>query len=88
MKFEIEVFEADIKSSIERNVRAAVADQSNDWNAAEYIKSQVKAKWKDGADAMILEILNDHEIIRARIMAELEKKIKAQLSAAMRAAGV
>ena len=87
MKIEIEVSEADIQYAIERKVRSVVADQSNDWDAAEYIKAQVKAKWKNSADAMILEILKDHEIMRARIMAELEKKIKAQLSAAMKAVG-
>ena len=87
MKLEIEVPEADIKSAIERKVRAAVADQSSDWGFSEYIKAQVKAHWKTRADAMILEILEDHEVIRVRIMAELEKKIKAQLSAAMKAVG-
>ena len=44
MKFEIEIPDEDIKSAIGRKVLSAVADMKQDWEFAEYIKTQVKAQ--------------------------------------------
>ena len=87
MKLEIEITEDEIRSAVERKIRVAVADQSNQWGADEYIKKQVKAQWQTAVDAMILEALNNSQALRDKIAAELERKIRAQMAAAMKAVG-
>ena len=87
MKLEIEITEEEIRSAVERKIRVAVADQSNQWGADEYIKKQVKAQWQTAVDAMILDALNNSQALRDKIAAELERKIRAQLAAAMKAVG-
>jgi hypothetical protein len=87
MKLEIEITEDEIRSAVERKIRVAVADQANNWGADEYIKKQVKAQWQVSVDSMILEALNNSQTLRDKISAELERKLRAQLSAAMKAIG-
>ena len=87
MKLEIEITEDEIRSAVERKVRVAVADQSNQWGADDYIKKQVKAQWTVAVDAMILEALSNSQELRNKISAELERKLRAQISAAMKAVG-
>jgi hypothetical protein len=87
MKLEIEITEDEIRSAVERKIRVAVADQSNQFGADEYIKKQVKAQWQTAVDAMIMEALNNSQALRDKIAAELERKIRAQMAAAMKAVG-
>ena len=87
MKLEIEITEDEIRSAVERKIRVAVADQSNQWGADDYIKKQVKEKWQTAVDAIILDALNNSQAMRDKIAAELERKIRAQLAAAMKAVG-
>jgi len=87
MKLEIEITEDEIRSAVERKIRVAVADQSNQWGADEYIKKQVKAQWQTAVDAMILDALNNSQALREKIAGELERKLRAQLTAAMKAVG-
>lgn len=87
MKLEVEIAEDEIRSVVERKIRAAVADQSNQWAADEYIKKQIKAQWQTAVDAMILDALNNSQALRDKIAGELERKIRAQLAAAMKAVG-
>ena len=87
MKLEIEITEDEIRSAVERKIRAAMADKLNQWVADEYIKKQVKAQWQTAVDAMILDALNNSQALREKIAAELERKLRAQLTAAMRAVG-
>lgn len=87
MKLEIEITEDEIRSAVERKIRVAVADRSNQWGADEYIKKQVKAQWQTAVDAMILDALSNSQALRDKIVSELERKIRAQLTAAMKAVG-
>ncbi len=87
MKLEIEITEDEIRSAVERKIRVAVADQSNQWGADDYIKKTVKAQWQTAVDAMILDALNNGQALREKIAAELERKLRAQLTAAMKAVG-
>ena len=86
MKLEIEITEEEIKSAIERKVRTAIADQTNQWGVDSYIKDEVKKHWKESVDKLIVEALNDSPRLREKIMAALEAKLKAQLTAVMKAA--
>ena len=85
MKLEIEITEEEIKSAIERKVRSAVADQTNTWGADAYIKDQVTAHWKEAVDSLVAECLNDSAVIREKIRGELERKLRAQVAAAIKA---
>lgn len=87
MKLEIEITEEELRSAVERKVRTAVADQTNQWNVDQYIKEQVKAHWHSAVDALVQETLNDSKTLREKIAAELEKKLRAQLAAALKNAG-
>ena len=87
MNLEIEITEADIRSAVERKIRTAIADRSNNWDADTYIKERVNELWYAAVDAMILETLNNSQALRDKIMAELERKIRAKLVAAIKAAG-
>lgn len=85
MKLEIEVTESEIKGAIERKVRTAIADQTNEWGTDAYIKECVKAHWKAAVDALVAELLNDSAALREKIRAEVERKLRAQVAAAVKA---
>lgn len=84
MKLEIEITEEELKNAVERKVRTAVADQTNQWNVDQYIKEQVKTHWHSAVDALVQEALNDSKTLREKIAAELAKKLRAQLAAALK----
>ena len=84
MKLEIEITEEELKSAIERKVRTAVADQTNSYGTDNYIKEQVKAHWKAAVDALIIDALKNSRKLREKIASELEKKLRAQLAAAIK----
>lgn len=86
IKLEIEIGEDEIRSTMEKKIRTAVAEQSNWWGADDYIRNQVQAHWKKVVDDIILEALNNCQALREKIAAQLERKIRAQLTAAMKAA--
>lgn len=69
---------------MEKNVRDAVNFKAHSFEADDYIKKQVREQWKQTVDAMILDALNNSEALRERIASELERKIRAQLAAAMK----
>ena len=84
MKLEVEITEAEIKSAIERKIRVAIADEVNGWTADNFIKAQVKKHWREVADKEIQRACADSDLLRGKIMAALEAKLKGQLTAMMR----
>ena len=88
MKLEIEITEEEIRGEVARKVRAAISDQSNHWHSVDYIKDQVKAQWKTAVDAIIQDVLNNSQVIREKVEAEVERKIRAQLASLMKSSGL
>ena len=84
MKLEIEITEDEMRSAIERKVRTAVADQTNSYGTDAYIKEQVKAHWKEAVGWLIEDALKNTSAMREKILSELEKKLRAQLAAALK----
>ena len=84
MKLEIEITEDEIKSAIERKVRTSIADQTSQWGTDTYIQQQVKIHWEESVDALITEAIGNSESLRAKINTAIEKKLRAQLAAALR----
>ena len=84
MKLEIEITEEEIKSAVERKVRTAIADQTNQWGVDQYIKDRIKAEWKTTVDAMIHEALTNSFVMQKRINDSIEAKLRGQLTALMK----
>lgn len=87
MKLEIEITEAEIKSAIERKVRTAIADQTNQWSTDNYIKERVKSHWQNSVDTMVKDLLENSETLRQKIGAEVERKMRLKVAAVMKATG-
>lgn len=86
MKLEIEVTEDEIRSAIERKARTAIADQTNAYNTDVYIKEQVRAHWHKAVDNLIVEEMYNSQSLREKIRGEFERKLRLQLSAAIKTA--
>ena len=86
MLLNIEITEAEIQAAIERKVRVAIADQTNSWGTDVYIKEQVKKHWQSAVDNLVKEALENSDKLRESIAAEVERKLKAQISTAIKAA--
>lgn len=84
MKLEIEITEEEIKSAMERKVRTAIADQTNQWGVDQFIKETIKKHWREQCEAMILEQLGNSEAMKAKIQSSIEAKLRGQLTAMMR----
>ena len=84
MKLEIEITEEEWKSAVERKVRTAVADQTNQWGTDTYIKKRVEEHWKAAVDSLVQEALSNSDVLRKKIVEELERKLRNQLSAVIR----
>lgn len=84
MKLEIEITEEEIKSAVERKVRTAVADQTNQWNVDGYIKEQVKKHWHAAVDMLIQEQLANSAVLKEKISKRIEARLKGQITAMMR----
>jgi len=83
VKLEIEITEEEIKSAIERKVRTAIADQTSNYGVEQYIKESVKSKWREVVDRMVEEYLSDSEKLKAKVISEVDKKLKAKIQAVM-----
>lgn len=84
MKLEIEITEDEIKTALERKVRVAIADQTAQYSVDAYIKEQVKLHWQGAVDSLVKEALLDTPRLKEKVANEIEKKLKAQLNAALR----
>ena len=85
MKLEIEITEEEIKSAMERKVRTAIADKTNEWGTDNFIKDMVKKHWQATVEAMVIQHMNDIPTLKEKITASIEAKIKGQITALMRA---
>lgn len=83
MELKIEITEDEIRSAIERKVRTAIADQTNNYRTNDYIKEQVRQQWQSAVQSLVAEALKDSPALREKIACELGKKLRAQLSAAI-----
>lgn len=87
MKFEVEISEEELRAAIQSKIREGMAVLLNSYTTDIYIQEQIKRNWRQAVDALVLEALSDHKELRARISAELERKLRLQLTAAIKEAG-
>ncbi len=83
-RLEVEITEAEIKSAIERKVRTAIADQTNQWGVDQFIKDLVAKQWKTTVAAMVEEQLKDSPKMREKIVKAIEAKLRGQVTALMK----
>ena len=86
MKLEIEISEDEIKSAIERKVRVAIADQTNQWSVDIYIKEMVKQHWKAAAEQMVIDGVADAPRLQEKVRETIEAKLKGRINALMKVA--
>jgi len=85
MKLEIEITEEEIKNAVERKVRVAVADQTNQWGADRKITDRVKELWPIVVDELIFEVLRDLPTLKEKVLMMVERKLQGQVTALMKA---
>ena len=73
MELKIEITEDEIRSAIERKVRTAIADQTNNYRTNDYIKEQVRQQWQSAVQSLVAEALKDSPALRERSLASLER---------------
>ena len=87
MKIETEITEQEIKDAIERKVRVAIADQTNQWSIYNIIKEKVKAAIPSAIDTLIAEVLAGSAKLKQQILDTAEKEIKRKLQVALKMCG-
>jgi hypothetical protein len=86
MLLSIEITEAEIQAAVETKVRAVIKEQTNSLTIDRYIKEQVQASWRNAVDNLVKEVLGNSENLRASIAVEVERKLRAQIAAAVKLA--
>lgn len=86
MKIELEITEKEIRDALARKVRVAIADQTNQWSVDQYITQVVKKHWQETADSMVKEYLSNSEAMKEKILAAIDRKLRAQINALTKAA--
>ncbi len=84
MLLSIEITEAEIQAAVETKVRAVIKEQTNSLTIDRYIKEQVQASWRNAVDNLVKEVLGNSENLRASIAVEVERKLRAQIAAAVK----
>ena len=87
MKLEIEISDEEIRGAMDRKVREAINAQTVSYATERYIKDRIADGWKSAVDAMVAEALSDSAVIREKIAAEIERKLRYQLAVAMKKSG-
>ena len=84
MKIEVEIPVAELQAAVQKQVAEAVRAQVRDWDAHEYVKAQIRIRWRAAVDAAVSEALADIPAIKAVIRDELTKKLKTQIAKLMK----
>lgn len=84
MLLSIDITEAEIQAAVETKVRAVIKEQTNSLTIDRYIKEQVQASWRNAVDNLVKEVLGNSENLRASIAVEVERKLRAQIAAAVK----
>lgn len=86
MKFVIDIPESKLNAALEQKVSALVASEVASWVVRDYIVARIREQWQQAADVLVAEALANGPALRAMIAEEIEKKLRAQLAAAMKQA--
>jgi hypothetical protein len=85
MILEIEITEEEIRDVVKSKVHAAINNINLQWSIENYIKEQVNKHWKDCVNTLVQEELSNSAKIKEKITIEIERKLRNQLNAALKA---
>lgn len=86
MKIEVEISDDMIREALEEVVIKQVRDVLSGWRVDDEVKDQVKKRWPSIVGVMIEERVLNREALKAQISEEIARKLRLQISAAMKAA--
>ena len=86
MKIEIEVSDEMIREVLEETVIEQVRAVLSGWATWDAVKRMVNDRWPKVIGAVIDEQVANHAAIRQQVADEIARKLKAQLTAALKAA--
>jgi hypothetical protein len=84
MKIEIEIDERMIREEILKLADKTIRNNCTAWGVEDQIRREVNLLWNDSIQAIVNEELEKADLLRAKIVAILERKIQGQLTALMK----
>lgn len=84
MKIEIEIDERMIREEILKLVDRTIRNNCTAWGVEDQIRREVNLLWNGSIQAIVNEELEKADLLRAKIVAILERKIQGQLTALMK----
>ena len=87
MKIEVEVDDADIASIAKKQVLKEIEIATYSWKVNELVKTEVAKRLPLVIHDMVQENMQNLESIRESVADEIQRKLKAQITAAMKKAG-
>lgn len=84
MKIEIEIDERMIREEILKLADKTIRNNCTAWGVEDQIRREVNLLWNGSIQAIVNEELEKADLLRAKIVAILERKIQGQLTALMK----
>ena len=85
MKFEVEISEETLKTACDEKVKLEISRFVQSYPCEDSIKTKVRAAVPSAIDAIIADVLSNSAELRAKVVAEVERKMRLQIAAVMRA---
>ena len=85
MKFEVEISEETLKTACNEKVKLEISRFVQSYPCEDSIKTKVRAAVPSAIDAIIADVLSNSAELRAKVVAEVERKMRLQIAAVMRA---
>jgi hypothetical protein len=85
MKFEVEISEETLKTACNEKVKLEISRFVESYPCEDSIKTKVRAAVPSAIDAILADVLSNSAELRAKVVAEVERKMRLQIAAVMRA---
>lgn len=86
MKFEVELDKNEIEKAVKESLARAYFEMARSYASEQHIKARLKEMWNIHVDEVIAGALANRNVIEEKVNAEIERKLRNRLSAAMKAA--
>ena len=85
MKFEVEISEETLRAACNDKVKLEISRFVQSYQCEDGIRTKVRAAVPTTIDAIIGDVLSNSSELRAKVVAEIERKMRLQIAAVMRA---
>ena len=86
MKIEFEITDDEIREAMRDSIRIAVNNTLSHWNVRDQVEKMVKEQWPDAIRGVIDEMVSNHAKTKEIIAENIARKLRAQVSAALKLA--